>query len=473
MASTRRNFLRQSACALLGGAALARGVENFSLVNAFAQATTAAAATDYRALVCVFLSGGNDGNNMIVPLDAEYSAYSAVRGTAGLAHAQSSLLPINPASGRQFGLHPSMPELQALFAQQKMAAVCNTGPLVEPLTRATYQSGTGRRPYQLFSHSDQVEQWQSSISNNVSQTGWGGRTAERTSQLNGTASFPQVISIAGISLFITGGSARPLAIGDARTALSSVLPINNAPSSSGYTTAETNARRAAFDQLRRLDAGAALVNASSTTTEQAILTSQALATPPVGLPTLRDFPNTSLGYQLEQVARLLQLRDTLNVKRQIFFVSLGGFDTHSFQRGATGTTQDTLLQQLSQAVSTFYNATVDLGLERQVTTFTLSDFGRTLQPAGSGGGVGSDHAWGNHQLVIGGAARGGDFYGRFPTLALGGPDDTDTRGRWIPSTSVDQYAATLASWYGLADADVPAVFPFLNRFPAANLGFLI
>ena len=201
-----------------------------------------------------------------------------------------------------------------------------------------------------------------------------------------------------------------------------------------------------------------------------------LAAPNTDFPKL---PNTSLGRQLEQVARLIALRGTFGVKRQIFFCSIGGFDHHSSQRNpGNNASQDALLLQVSQALKGFYDTLVDLGpalgsdVTREVTTFTLSDFGRTLQPSGSGTLVGTDHGWGNHHFVIGGSVRGGDFYGTYPTLALGGPDDTDTRGRWIPTTSVEQYAATLASWYGLSSSDFPAVFPLLNRFATPNLGFM-
>lgn len=473
MASTRRNFLRQTGCALIGGAAFMSGIEEFSLIDAFAQGASAAA-TDYKALVCIFLNGGNDGNNLIVPVDAtRFGEYTTARGAAGLAlpapGQTGGLLPVNPISGGAYGLHPAMPELKTLFDNRQLAVVSNVGPLVEPLTRTTYRNGSGKRPFQLFSHSDQVAQWQTSVSSDTSQTGWGGRTADRTAPLNGAATFPQIISIAGTSLFATGANTRPLGISDARTSLATVLPLNNAPSNAGYTLAQTNARRAAFDGMRNLDLGATLDKASRDTTEQAIQTSIVLATTNSTLTTA--FPDTTLGYQLEQVARLIKLRDTLSAKRQIFFCSLGGFDTHSGQGTSTGT-QANLLLQVSQAMKAFYDATVELSIQSNVTAFTLSDFGRTLQPAGSGGAVGSDHGWGNHQFIMGGAVRGGDFYGTFPTLALGGPDDTDTRGRWIPSTSVEQYAATLASWYGLTTSDIPLVFPLIGRFPSANLGFM-
>jgi len=196
------------------------------------------------------------------------------------------------------------------------------------------------------------------------------------------------------------------------------------------------------------------------------------------------FPATSLGRQLLQVGRLIAERATFGMKRQIFFVQAGGYDTHTNQRGAVGNTHDNLLLQLSQALGAFNNLLrnelgnpssgfyIGSDVTQEVTTFTLSDFGRTLQPAGTGAAVGTDHGWGNHHLVMGGAVRGGDFYGAFPTLTLNGPDDADSRGRWIPTTSVEQYAATLASWYGLSASDFPAVFPLLDRFPSSNMGFM-
>lgn len=469
MATSRRNFLRQTGC-LLGGAALASTLESFGLMSAYAQS-----ATDYRALVCIFLNGGNDGNNMVVSLDqyngpagSTTTGYSNVRNTAGLAVPQANLLPVSPLSGGSYALHPSMPELQQLFnVDKKLAVVSNVGPLAEPLTRTTYQNGTGKKPLQLFSHSDQVGLWQSSVADGVSQTGWGGRAADRIAYLNGTAAFPQVISISGINLFVTGNTARPLAVNDSRTSLSSVLPLNNA---AGATTAETNARRASFDALRTYDLSSLLVKASSDLMTGTLQTSAALSSAPGQ--NFSNIPDTTLGYQLEQVARLIALRDVLGIKRQIFFCSLGGFDTHSNQRSATNG-QDALLVQVSQAMKAFYDTTVTLGVQNSVTTFTISDFGRTFQPAGSGSAVGSDHGWGNHQLVMGGAVRGGDFYGRFPTLALSGPDDADSRGRWIPSTSVEQYAATLGTWYGLLSSDLPLVFPLISRFPSSNLGFMM
>lgn len=464
MSITRRNFLRSSACAL-GGMALASSMDTFSVVQAF----TPQSATDYKALVCVFLNGGNDGNNMVVSLD-QYTSYSNARNAAGLALAQANLLPISPVSGGSYGLHPSMPEMQNLFNQGKLAILCNNGPLVEPLTRTTYQNGTGKKPRQLFSHSDQVQLFQTAISNSVSQTGWGGRLADRIKGLNGSATFPTNVSIAGINLLLSGVDTRQLAVADSNTPLANVLQLNMTGS-----TSERTSRLASFNELRTLDNQFKLVKAASDTRSSSIQTDDALSSVSPTLTTV--FPNTSLGRQLRQVALLIKactdVTAGINMKRQIFFTQIGGFDTHSAEIGG----QANLLTQVSQAINAFYAATVELGVQDKVTTFTMSDFGRTFQPAGSGvNTVGTDHAWGNHQLIVGGSVLGHTFYGTYPTLALGGPNDTDggsnPRGRWIPTTSVEQYAATLALWYGLPSADLPAVFPLIGRFATPNLGFL-
>ncbi|MDQ3174632.1 MAG: DUF1501 domain-containing protein [Acidobacteriota bacterium] len=473
MATSRRDFLRTSACAL-GGMAMASSIESFGIVHAL----TPQAAADYKALVCIFLNGGNDGNNMVVSRD-QYSAYSAARSAAGLAIPEASLLTISPSSGGSYGFNPNMPDLQTLFNQGRLAVLCNNGPLVEPLTRATYQNGTGKKPAQLFSHSDQVGLFQTAVANQVLQTGWGGRVADRTVGLNAGATFPQNTSIAGVNLLLTGINTRQLAIGDSNTPLNAVLPLNSPPASAGYTAAQTNARRTSFDQLRGMDLNLQLIRAASDTRSSALQTSQALASVNPVLTTV--FPNTSLGRQLFQVARLIKACTDqtagINMRRQIFFCQRGGFDTHSGQHPAILGGQDLLLQEVSQAMNAFYRATEELGVQNNVTTFTLSDFGRTLNPAGSGNAVGSDHAWGNHHLIMSGAVAGGTFYGTYPTLALGGPDDTDggstPRGRWIPTTSVEQYAATLATWYGLSTSDLAAVFPLIGRFPTPTLGFMM
>ncbi len=471
MEQTRREFLLRTGCAALGAAAFSAGFEKFGLINAYA---AQAAPSDYRALVCIFLSGGNDSNNTVVPLDATgYGAYSAVRSASGLALAQAQLLSITPPSiGTPFGLHPNLPELYTLWTQQKLAIVTNVGPLVQPLTRPQYQSGAPR-PYQLFSHSDQVAQWQTSRGDARTQIGWGGRTADRTISFNGGAGFPMITSVAGAAVFGQGLSTRPLAIAPAPTALNQVLVLN------GFTTSAADvARRNSMDFLRTIDRSATLVAAASDATQQAVDIIASLGGSDPTLTTV--FPTTGIGNQLKQVAKVIKLNQvspSLSLNRQIFFCTLGGFDTHQNQISG----QQSLLAQLSAAMKALYDATVELGVDSRVTTFTLSDFGRTLQPSGSGvGTVGSDHGWGSHQFVMGGSVIGGNFYGVpgpngtvYPTLQLGGPNDTDNRGRWIPTASVEQYAATLATWYGLASGDLPVVFPLLSRFTTPNLGFLM
>jgi uncharacterized protein (DUF1501 family) len=466
-APSRRDFVR--GCAAIGMAAMTSGLQRMVHMEALAQSH---APTDYKALVVIFLFGGNDGNNMVVPLDAPtYNQYASVRAAAGLAIPQASLLPVTPPSiGSPYGLHPNMPELQTLFAQQRLAVVCNVGPLVQPLTRDQYRSG-GPRPYQLFSHSDQQVTWQSSRPDTRSATGWGGRVADAVRDLNGSSLFPLITSVSGNPLFGLGTATRPLGVAPAPTPLNQLLVL------SGFnSTPESVARRSALDAIRGADRDLVLVDATSDAMQQGIDIGQAFATDPT---VATVFPNTSLGNQLRQVAKLMKLNNesaALSLNRQIFFCSIGGFDTHQNQPGA----QVSLLQQLSQAMKAFYDATVELGLANRVTTFTLSDFGRTLAPSGTGGSVGTDHAWGNHQFVMGGAVRGGDFYGVpgpsgtvFPLLVLSGPNDTDSRGRWIPTCAVDQYAATLASWFGVTAPELATVFPLLSRFSTPNLGFML
>ena len=333
--------------------------------------------------MCVFLAGGNDGNNLVVPTSStEYSAYSAVRAASGLAIPSDRLLPIVPASlNSPFGLHPSLSEMHALWSQQKLSVVCNAGPLVRPLNRQQYQSGAPR-PYQLFSHSDQVAQWQTSIADRIASTGWGGRMADRFRATN--SAVPMITALSG-GLFTRGQKSSPLSIAAAPTALNQVLVLN------GFkTAADEVARRQALDALRALDDNATLVASASRTAQQALTIGQAFSSD-VTLAT--EFPNTTLGNQLKQVAKVIKLNSAsaeMGLRRQIFFCQLGGFDTHQNQVS----TQSALLIQVSQAIKAFYDATLELGLEQQITTFTLSDFGRTFQPAGSGAAAGSDHAWG-------------------------------------------------------------------------------
>ena len=487
---TRREFLKTS-CSALGMTALAAQLGHFGSLSAFAQKSgkvldETAPPGDYRALVCILLFGGNDGNNTVVPNHndanvSNYAAYSAARAAQGLALPQSALLPITvPRIGSlTYGLNPGFGTvtgginggLHELWTQGKMALVTNVGTLVHPLTRAQYQNGSGRRPLQLFSHTDQIQQQQTARADVISLSGWGGRISDKiTASANPDRLVPTITGTSG-ALFANGEITQPLSIGPAPTPLSNILTI-----AGDTNTPVANARLNAVIQSMNLSSTSQLVAASSQINRTAMQIRNSLGNIPE---VTTAFPNTELGNQLKQIARVIRGRNVLAVNRQIFFCVLDGFDTHTGQLVA----QANLLAQVSQAARAFYDEMTVQGLQNQVTQFTLSDFSRTFNPGGAGALVGSDHAWANHMLVIGGGVLGGDFYGGnttngtpFPTLAQNGPDDADggtnARGRWIPTTSIEQYAATLAKWFGLPDEDRSYVFPNLVNFPVQNLGFM-
>ena len=466
MAQTRRQFLFQTGCGALSASALLSGLGRFALIDALAQSPSG-----YRALVCVFLFGGNDANNTVIPY-TNYSDYGSVRGGAVFAVPQADLLQINPPSmgGLTFGLHPKLgeafgtnPSLFDLWNQGAAAIVCNTGPLIKPLARSEYLSGLAR-PYQLFSHSDQQNLWQTSYANSPRQIGWAGNTVDNTGG-SGSA-FPAIASTSGVTVFSTGQNTRPLVLSAAPTPLNATLKLfkygNNPPEQALLDALMFNGQ----DPMPALIQGAAQITTNALAASASLNADPTLAT---------QFPSSTLGNQLKQVAKLISLGPLLGVNRQVFFVSLGGFDTHTGQ-GAFNTNngQAGLLGQLSQAIGAFYSATIELGISNAVTLFTSSDFSRTFVPGG--GNTGTDHAWGSHQFVVGGGVAGGDFYGEYPPLVLGAMQDTDSgsgaRGRWIPTTSVDQYAATLADWYGLASSNRTLVFPNIGNFPQQTLGFM-
>jgi uncharacterized protein (DUF1501 family) len=449
-AATRRQFLVRSACAAVGMTSLARTV--FDLRRVAAAATLPG---DYRALVCIFLYGGNDSNNLLVPVDpADYNAYAAVR--QGLALAQGTLLPINPVAGgdgRQWGLHPSAPGMQGLFAQQKLAILANVGPLVAPVTRGDYLQHTAALPPQLFSHSDQTLHWQTSIPNLPPMSGWGGRVADLLRSLNSASQISMCLSLGGSNTFEVGSVATPFQVSQ-----------NGGISLNGYSTSPAEPASEALRSILQESYGNLFEGGYRDIFQRAIDSQQLLGTALGGLPPLTTvFPATDLGRQLHTVARLIQARQALSQQRQVFFCATGGFDTHGGQLPA----QAQLLAELSDAVAAFYAATVEMQIANSVTAFTASDFGRTFVSNGSG----SDHGWGSHHLIVGGAVQGGRIFGRVPTLAIGGPDDT-SQGRWIPSTSVDEYSATLAKWFGVGAGDMPTVFPNLGRFGNPDLGFM-
>jgi uncharacterized protein (DUF1501 family) len=446
---TRRDMLRLTCCSA-AGAAMVSGLSKLGLVSAFAQGTT-----DYKALVCIFLFGGNDGNNMVVPIDSRYAGYQSVRGP--LAIPQGQLLPLQSGGQANYGLHPSMPEMQGYFNNQKnLAILANVGTLVQPTTQAMYQAYQNL-PENLFSHSDQQDQWQSAQLTGIAQSGWAGKVADSLqSAYNSAAKFPPILSVSGNAIFCTGITSQPFTMDPGQT-----------PGLQGFdSSAASQARFVATQQLLTFDSGLSLVQAANAVTGQAVQYSVVLANALQSIPPLQTvFPKNYLADQLKQVAQVIAAQSSLGVKRQIFFCSYGGFDTHGDQL----VQHVKLLSEVSQSMSAFYKATQELNVASQVTTFTVSEFGRTLEPGSNGG---TDHAWGSHQLVLGGAVKGNTLYGTFPTLALGGPDDADQNGRWIPTTALDQYGATLATWFGVSAANLPSIFPNLANFPTSNLGFM-
>lgn len=498
---SRREFLKKS-CGALSAAAFATQVQHLGMINAFAQSSEKlSGGENYKALVLCYLDGGNDGNNMVIPIHddqniSNYAAYTAARQTQGLALPRTgagSLLPISvPRIGNlAYGLHPNFGALTPsgstiinngiyeLWGTGKMAIIPNVGTLVSPTTKEQLSQPTHPKPYQLYSHPDQTQQAQNANSRVQAFTGWGGRLADKmTASSNPTALIPMVTSISGSQLFTSAQFNLPLAISQANFSGNSNLASVLNPA--GFTNTGGAARLTAFNQIRaeEITSAASYVKAAALITDKAMIANSALQnTQEVTV----AFPNTTLGLQLKQVARLVKKRLDLNTNRQIFFVRVGSFDTHTNQISGQGN----LFTQFSQAVRSFYDEMVSQGIQDSVTLFTLSDFNRTFNPAGSGSGVGTDHGWGNHMIAIGGSVSGGDFYGfnttngtPFPTLAFNGPDDADSgtgaRGRWIPTTSIEQYAATLAKWYGLPQDSLTlsSVFPNLANFPSSDLGFL-
>jgi uncharacterized protein (DUF1501 family) len=419
---------------------------------------------DYKALVCVFLFGGNDSWNMLVPRSAaEYAEYA--RSRQNLALPQENLLPIDPRlpdpQGGQFGLHPSMPEIAALFGQDEACAiVANVGPLIVPTTKQQYQSHAVPLPPQLFSHNDQQDQWHALRGRAVSTTGWAGRVADA---LAGQAGQPIAlnISLAGQTLFQAGANSLAYAMGPGGPVGFAGMNAQDAYSLARRGSFE-NVLGAAYDtvyersfsqvQQRALGAAAG-INAAL---------AQVRAPSAPAFSTV--FPTSPLGTQLRTVAEMIAVRDSLQASRQIFFVAAGGFDTHDDQ----SQDQPALLANVSQCMNALYRASVEMGIASSVTAFTQSDFGRTLTSNGDG----TDHAWGGIQLVIGGAVRGRTIYGRYPLLRIGGADDVGG-GRMIPGISSDQYAATLARWFGVAEGDLASVTPSLVNFTQRDLGFMV
>ena len=467
----RRAFLRRSAQLSMAGVATPWALNLAAMGEA-----AAFTATDYKALVCVFLYGGNDYSNTLVPVDnANYDRYATIRGggagrtAGGIALAQSdlaatTLLPAAgstlPANGATYALHPSMTGLKGLWDAGRAAVQLNVGPLVIPMTKQQYSSSNrvaNPLPPKLFSHNDQQSVWQSS-SPEGSTIGWGGHLGDLALAGNGDAVFT-CISATGNAVFLSGETALPYNV-----STSGAVAINGVKNSVYGSTAVRDALATLVQQTR-----AHTLEEEYTRVVRRAISSEAKVTAALSGVTLATaFPSgNSLADQLKVVARLIGARATLGVKRQVFLVSMGGFDLHDNLIAQ----HPVLLGRLSAALTAFHAATVELGVADQVTAFSASDFGRTLASNGDG----SDHGWGSHHLVVGGAVRGQRYYGTAPPVEMGGNSDVG-QGRLLPTTSVDQFAATLAKWFGASPTEIARVVPNIGRFGGTgypiDLGFL-
>ena len=482
---TRRDFLFKGACAALTATGIASSIWDLRMINAAAAHSirfgaapkpvapaaagggggvlAPAAAGDYKALVCIFLFGGNDGNNLLIPTDSRYAAnYATPRGV--LAVPQANLLALNtttaPAGGGTYGMHPSCTDLAALFNAGKVAMVANVGTLLAPITKAQYNAKSVAVPQQLFSHQDQELQWQTSIEDGPSKTGWGGRTADLLNSLNGNNKVSMNISVAGSNTLEVGN-----VVNEYNVSTNGAVSLNIPTSGTGPAQLQALKDLLALNHANLYES--AFAGQMTTAINNAGLLTTAIAPTASTSYWTTAFPTTSLGNQLKMIARLIQAAPTLGHQRQIFFASMGGYDLHGSEGNNMGAHAN-LLADLSKSMNAFYQATAQLGVASGVTAYTASDFNRTFPV---NGGAGADHGWGNHQIVMGGSVAGANIYGTFPTLTVGGPDDTTT-GRWIPTTSVDQYSATLAKWFGVSPGNMSSVFPYIGRFATPDLGFM-
>lgn len=452
---SRREFLKRIALMSLGGAS---GLSTWgSLQRVYANAATDPA-SDYKALVCVFLLGGNDAFNMLVPRSqSEYNSYAASR--QSLAIAREALLPISPLNGNgvDYGLHPNLGSIKTLFDQGQLSFVGNLGALVEPVTQSDIVSGRAVLPPQLFSHNDQ-QNYIMSLQATKPQQGWASRVADMMLDMNSNPSLSTNITLTGANTWQGGGTVPPYSLSAA-----------GVPTLFGLDLASSDdfevARSQLFQQLLGQQHNHIFTGEFARVQSRAMdLGSQVSGALDQAIPLTTVFNSGSrLASSLQTIARLISQRQALGMNRQIFFVGVGDYDTH----GDQARRHPLLMSELSESLASFYEATVELGIANQVTTFTASDFGRTLTSNGDG----TDHGWGGHQIVMGGAVNGGDIYGTMPDLAIGGADDFG-EGRIIPTTSMDQYSATMASWFGLGSEQIDEAFPNLANFNIRDLGFL-
>ena len=453
-ASDRRAFLRRAGQLGVAGIAApwALNLASFGEAAAFT-------ASDYKALVCVFLYGGNDYGNTVVPYDAtNYAKYAAIR--TGIATPRANLVAtlLTPSvalpNGQQLALAPEMTALKGLFDAGKLAVQLNVGPLVQPTTLAQYNAKSVPLPPKLFSHNDQQSVWQASNPEGAV-TGWGGRLGDMAMSNNGNSIF-SCISVSGNAVFVAGRTALQYQVGT-----TGAVPIAGIKSAAFGSTAVSSA----VQSLSTQSSSHVLQNEYARIIQRSITSETAVSAALTGVAPFRtSFPaNNSLATQLQVVAKLIAASSVLGARRQVFFVSLGGFDLHD----NLPSQHPGLLANVSNAMAAFYNTTVELGVQNSVTAFTASDFGRTFASNGDG----SDHGWGSHHFVLGGAVNGGRFYGTAPAPAVNGTEDVG-QGRLLPTTSVDQFAATLATWFGVSASELLTVIPNIGNYTTKNLGFV-
>jgi uncharacterized protein (DUF1501 family) len=449
----RREFLKRASAVSIAGTAAPWALQ----LAAIGEAAAAVAPNDYKAIVCLFMYGGNDYGNTVIPYDtANYQSYSNIRQALAIPRDQLAATALTPSlalpDSRQLALAPTMNRLKPVFDAGRLAVMLNIGPLMQPTTLAQYKAGNVPLPPKLFSHNDQSSLWQSSRPEGAT-SGWGGRLADQFLASNGNATF-SCINVSGNAVFMSGGQAVQYQMSS-----TGAVAINGANRSLFGSAACAEALRGMITGERQhwMEQELNRVTARSVNAQGTITTALSTAT----LQTPFETNGNNLAQQLQTVARLIGARASLGVKRQVYFVSIGGFDLHDNLMSQ----QPVLLGNVGSAMASFDAALVELGVAQNVTTFTASDFGRTL----SSNGDGSDHGWGSHHFVMGGAVKGGRFYGTAPTVAVSGPDDVG-QGRLLPTTSVDQLAATLALWMGVPATDLPSILPGIANFTQKDLG---
>jgi uncharacterized protein (DUF1501 family) len=459
--ASRRTFLQHTSALSVAGMAAPWALNLAAIAEA-----SAATATDYKAIVCVFFDGGNDYANTLVPYDSNsYNLYQGLRPTLAYNYSDLTATQLNPVAApvdsagftRQYALAPALAPLLPLFDAGRMGVLLNVGTLIQPTTKLQYTNRSVLLPPKLFSHNDQQSLWQSSSPEGAT-SGWGGRIGDLYEASNGTASTFTCVNVSGNAVFVSGNSADQYQVTTNGSVALSGLKYNlfgSKACSDALRTLVTQPRNHLFE------------NEYTKVSKRSIETDQALTTALASAPVINTpFPTANgLGDQLKMVARMISTASTLGTKRQVFFVSIGGFDMHDGLKQG----HPALLAKVADAMKAFYTATVELGVENKVTTFTASDFGRTM----SGNNDGSDHGWGSMHFMLGGAVKGKRYYGTAPIVANNGPDDVG-QGRLLPTTSVDQYAATLGKWMGVSDSELLSLLPNLANFNPSkrNLGFL-